>query len=37
MSKKIEELTKEIVKLENRVEDLMKENKSLKSKKYEGL
>ena len=39
MSKKIEELTKEIVKLENRVEDLMKENKVLKSKskKYEGL
>lgn len=39
MSKKIEDLTKEIVKLELRVDDLMKENKSLKSKskRYEGL
>jgi len=39
MSKKIEELTKEIVKLENRVDDLMRENKTLKSKtkKYENL
>jgi len=39
MSKKIEELTKEIVKLEIRVDDLMRENKTLKSKskKYEGL
>lgn len=39
MSKKIEVLTEEIVKLELRVDDLMKENKSLKSKskRYEGL
>lgn len=39
MSEKIENLTKEIVKLELRVDDLMKENKTLKlkTKKYEGL
>lgn len=33
MSKKIEELTSEVAKLEIRVEELMKENKSLREKK----